>query len=312
MTFELTVLGSSSATPAFQRNPASQVLNIHDKLFLIDCGEATQIQLVRYKVKYQRINHIFISHLHGDHYLGLMGLLSTLHLQGRTSPMTIYCHAPLAEIIRLELEVSGTALRFPIEFKFLPDEETCIYDDGNIMVETIRLNHRIPCMGFLFREKKTYFKVRKEMIEAHSIPVEAIAGIKEGNDFTDAVGNVIPNREITYPPRNPRSFAYCSDTLFDAHVEKKVNGVTMLYHEATFLHDLLDRAVETFHTTALQAGKLAKNAGVEKLLIGHFSARYRELELFLKEARTEFPNTYLAVEGEKIRVDSLNDPFPSP
>ena len=304
MPFELTILGSSSATPAYDRNPASQFLNIGNTYFLIDCGEATQIQLTKFKIRFHKINHIFISHLHGDHYLGLPGLLSTMHLQGRTEPLNLYSQPELHEMLQLQLQISETTLRFPILFHpLLEGEEKIIYEDPNLIVKTICLSHRIPCSGFLFMEKVSPRKLRKEKIIEYNIPVEFLAEIKNGKNFTAVSGKTIDNKELTTDARQPRSYAYCSDTIYDETLPAKIKNISLLYHEATFLHDLADRAKETYHTTSLQAGMIAAQASVKKLVIGHFSARYKNLEPLLQEARSAFANTFIAVEGEKFCVE---------
>jgi ribonuclease Z len=304
MTFEVTILGSSSATPIYQRHPTAQVLRINEHFFLVDCGEGTLIQMNRYRVKYHRINHIFISHLHGDHYLGLMGLISTLHLQGRTQPLHIYAPAELREIVDIQLRHSQTDLRYPLHFHDTnPGEPEVIYEDEDLVVRTIILSHRIPCTGFLFAEKPRQRKLDKEALRRHAIPVEAYADLKNGKDYTAAGGRVIANAELTHDPRQPRSYAFCSDTIYDERILPHIRGVDMLYHESTFLSDMEDRARETYHTTAAQAGRIAKLAEVRELLIGHFSARYRNLNELLEEAKTEFANTRLALEGDRFAIE---------
>lgn len=304
MKFQLTILGSSSATPVRNRFPSSQLLNINEKLFLIDCGEATQIQLLRYGLKASRIDHIFISHMHGDHYFGLPGLLSTLHLNGRTRPLHLYGPPELMEIVRLTLDYSETQLRYPLEFYHVDAREPMqVLETTEITVETIIMNHRIPCTGFLFREKPRLPNIRREKIAELQIPPPAIAAIKHGEDFTLPDGRVISNEELTIPPRPSRAYAYCSDTLVKPDIIPQITGVDLLYHEATFTSDMLERAGETFHSTAAQAAGIALEAGVKKLIIGHFSARYRELSSLLEEARAVFPATDLAKEGEVFQVD---------
>ncbi len=301
--FELTILGSSSATPAYNRNPSSQVLNFNEHYYLIDCGEATQNQLNRYKIKTVRIDYIFISHLHGDHYLGLVGLLSSMHLKGRIEPITIFGPPPLLEIIEIQLKYSETQLRYP--FIFVPinaEKEEIILVNDDVSVQTIIMNHRIACTGFLFTEIKKKRKLRPEKILEYNIPVVEMNGIKGGKDFTMENGTIILNEEITIDSPVPRSYAYFSDTIFTPENAIKIKGVDILYHEATFMHDLLDRAKETFHTTALQAGQFAELAGVKMLLVGHFSARYKELEPLLQECRSAFENSFLASEGTKFSV----------
>jgi ribonuclease Z len=301
--FEVTILGSSSATPAYNRNPSSQLVNINERYYLVDCGEATQNQLNKYKVRSSRIDHIFITHLHGDHYLGLVGLLSTMHLNGRKNQINLFGPPELKEIIDLQLKVSQTELRYPIHFTAThTNHSEQIFSNNDVSVETIILNHRIPTTGFLFKEKPRKRKVNMEKINEHHIPVEFIALLKYGIDYTDKFGNKIPNSELTFDPPAPRSYAYCSDTLYSESFLDQITGIDMLYHEATFMHDLLPRAVETLHTTALQAGQLALKAKVKKLLIGHFSARYKELDELLAECKSCFADSFLAVEGEKFEV----------
>jgi ribonuclease Z len=301
--FEIIVLGSSSATPAYNRNPSAQLLNINDKFYLIDCGEATQNQLNKFKLKSSRIDYIFISHLHGDHYLGLVGLLSTMHLNGRVKEIHVFGPPQLKEIVDLQLMVSETKLRYEVIFHFTHTEYTeQIFENNDVTVETIVLNHRIPTTGFLIKEKPRKRKINTVKLEEYDVPLEYIPLLKNGIDYSDKHGKTISNAELTFDPSPPRSFAYCSDTLYNEDFIEQIEGVNFLYHEATFLHELLDRAIETFHTTALQAGIIAKKANVKQLMIGHFSARYRELDALLIEAKTEFENTVLAIEGEKYLI----------
>ena len=303
MKFEVTILGSSSATPIFNRNPTSQALNINERLYLIDCGEGTQQQMLRFDIKASRIDHIFISHLHGDHYLGLVGLLSSLHLNGRIKPLKIYCPPKLKEIVDLQLKYSETTLQYPVEFIFTnPEKAEVLLDNQDIIVETIPLNHRISCTGFLFKEKKRLRKLIKDKLEQLAIPVEYYSALKKGADYTMPNGEVLKNDTLTTDSSEPKAYAYCSDTLYDEMYFKQINGVTLLYHEATFLNNMLDRAIETHHTTALQAGQVALITNAKKLLIGHFSARYKTLTELLDEARSVFPETELAIEGRTFII----------
>lgn len=295
--FELTILGCSSATPTSTRNPTAQLLNIAERFFLIDCGEATQIQLRKFKLKFQRINHIFISHLHGDHYLGLVGLLSSMHLMGRTIEMHIYCPAELQEIIDIQFKHSQTFLNYKIIYhphQYVND--ALIFEDDRVEVRTIVLNHRIPCCGFVFTEKQTTPSITKETIEQYDLSIEDIIAIKGGANF-NYKGKEIENN-LLVKKYKPRKYAYASDTSYDERIIPYIKGADLLYHEATFLNDLLPRAKETFHTTALQAGLIAQKAQVNKLMLGHFSARYKDLQPILEEARQNFQNTVLASEGE--------------
>ncbi|MGQ0829522.1 MAG: ribonuclease Z [Bacteroidota bacterium] len=301
--FELTILGCSSATPTSTRNPTAQLLNIAERFFLIDCGEATQIQLRKYKLKFQRINHIFISHLHGDHYLGLIGLLSSMHLLGRTVEIHIYCPAELKEIIDIQYKYSQTRLNFSIIYhphNYINDD--LIFEDEKLEVRTIVLNHRIPCCGFIFTEKPLMANISKDTIQQYKIPVEQILAVKQGADFITPTGEIIPNIKLVSHRKKSRSYAYCSDTCYDESIIEFIKGVDLLYHEATFMNDKLERAKETYHSTALQAATIAKKAEAGKLMIGHYSARYKDLQPLLDEAKSVFSNTILAIEGESMIV----------
>lgn len=303
MRFDVTILGSSSATPIFNRNPSAQVLNVNERLFLIDCGEGTQQQLLKNGIKAQRINHIFISHLHGDHYLGLVGLLSSLHLYGRIRAMEIFGPPELKEILDIQFKYSQTVLRYSIEFHATQsDRPALIYENPDIRVESFPLEHRIPCTGFRFSAKSRLPKIIKEKVEELKIPVDVISLIKKGADYTDESGAVYKASDLTLAPDAPKSYAYCSDTVCNWKYIDQIQGVNTLYHEATFMNDMADRAAETFHTTALQAAEVANRAGVQQLLLGHFSARYRELEPLQDEARTVFPNSRLALEGQTFII----------
>jgi ribonuclease Z len=303
MKFELTILGCGSATPTLRRNPTSQVLNVQDRFFMIDCGEGTQLQLRRHRIKFQRIDRIFISHMHGDHYLGLVGFISTMHLLGRTRPLDLYGPPSLQEIIRLQLEASQTHLKFPLQFHPISYEKSeLIVDEEFLTVETIILKHRIDCAGFLFREKKKPHNMKREMITELNIPKDKIAEIKEGADFVMENGDVVANAKITKPRPHSGSYAYCSDTAFHEPIIEQIKDVDLLYHEATFLQIMADRAKATFHSTAEQAATVALRAGVKQLIIGHYSARYKEVEPFRIEAAEIFPNTLLAEEGKSYRV----------
>jgi ribonuclease Z len=303
MPFELTILGSSSATPTYNRHPTAQVLNIRERFFLIDCGEGTQSQLVRYKIKYNRISHVFISHLHGDHYLGLMGLLSTMHLQGRNNELHLYGQQELMDIIELQLRLSQTVLRYNLIFHPVKSYSgTILLEDEDLTVTSISLNHRIPCTGFLFREKPKPRKLLINKMKQYNIPFKYYAGIKNGENYEDDFGKIIPNNELTMSAGRPRSYAFCSDTIYQEHLADEVKEVDLLYHESTFLHDLVDRAKATFHSTSIEAAMIASKANVDRLLIGHFSARYKDLTPLLDEARSVFRKTELALEGRKFVV----------
>lgn len=301
--FEVTVLGSSSATPTFTRNPSAQVIQILGRFFLVDCGEGTQIQMRKHRVKFQKINQIFISHLHGDHYLGLMGFLQTLHLLGRTTPLDLFAPAPLKEIIDVQLKHSDTTLRFQLNFFEIETSiHQKIWEDNCVEVYSIPLKHRIPCSGFLFKEKEKLFSIRKEMLAEYRIPVASLQSIKEGKDFVTETGETIANRKLVHPKAPLKSYAYCSDTIYDESIVPYIKNCNLLYHESTFLNEHKSRAKETFHTTAEQAGNIAKLAQVKKLILGHFSARYNDLTPFVLEASVNFTNTEIVIEGNTYVV----------
>lgn len=305
MTFDLTILGSNSATPAYGRNQTSQILSIENKLYLIDCGEGTQLQLIRYGIKASRIKHIFISHLHGDHYLGLVGLLSSMHLGGRKDELSIYGPPALQEIIDIHLLYSDTRLRYPVHFiPTVDDQERVILQNEHITVRSFPLNHRIPCTGFRFDEPPPLAKINRDVCDELNIPSHLFSEIKKGGDYIDENGTIHQHTDLTLPPKAPRSYAYCSDTLNSGVYFSSIENVSLLYHEATFLHGMLVRAQETYHTTALEAGQIALKVGAKKLLIGHFSARYRELSPLLEECRSIFPNSHLATEGRMYHIEN--------
>ncbi len=303
MTFSVSILGSSSATPTSSRNPSGLLVNIDYKYFLVDCGEGTQMQLRRYHHKLQKIKHIFISHLHGDHFFGLIGLISTLHLLGRKDELHVYANEQLQEIIHLQLKVSGTELSFPFFFHPTDWHNTqIIYEDDDRYVKSFPLNHRIPTTGFLFYEKEKPRKLLKEFLFAQDVPVAEIPKIKGGADFINSEGGIFKNDEITTPPPEARSFAYCSDTAYFEAIIPEIRNVNLLYHEATFTNDLKQVAIEKLHSTAGQAATIAKKAAAGELVISHFSARYKVLEELLEEARSIFPNTHLAKDGKIFEV----------
>lgn len=303
MKFEVTILGSSSATPIFNRNPTAQILNINEKLYLVDCAEGTQQQMLRFDVKSSRIDYIFISHLHGDHYLGLVGLLSSLHLNGRKKALKLFCPAALKDIVDLQLKVSETTLHYPLEYVFTSHEQSAvILDNQDIIVETIPLDHRIPTTGFLFKQKKRLRKLIKEKLEQLDVPVQYYTALKKGRDYEAPDGSIYKNDTLTTDSDMPKSYAYCSDTLYTEKYLEQIDSATLLYHEATFLNDMVDRANQTHHTTALQAGEVAARTNAGKLIIGHFSARYKTLDELLTEARSIFPNTELALEGRTFVI----------
>jgi ribonuclease Z len=299
MPFKLTILGCSSATPTLYRHSSAQILNVNERLFLIDCGEGAQIQMRKFHIKFQRIDHIFISHLHGDHYLGLMGLLFTFHLLGRTKEVHVYADADLQRIIDLQIEISKTNLLYPLVFHSINSTESnVIYYDDLISVTAFPLDHRIPTVGFLFKEKEKERKIKKEVIANLNIPLEEFERIKRGADYVDIkTGKIYKNNYLTTPGDKPVSYAYCSDTGYTESYLQTIKEVDLLYHEATFMQDRLKNAREKFHCTAIDAATIAAKANAEKLMLGHYSARYDDLDPLLTEAKTVFNNTVLAEEG---------------
>ncbi|MCY4778287.1 ribonuclease Z [Sphingobacterium sp. UT-1RO-CII-1] len=303
MKFEVLILGNSSATPMYGRHPTAQVVNFNEQLFLIDCGEGTQMQLFRYGVKSSRINHIFISHLHGDHYLGLVGLISSQHLVGRKSDLHLYGPEPLQEILEIQFKYSDTRLRFNLVFHVTnPKEEQIILDTPALKVISFPLLHRIACTGFRFQEGARSATLRKERIEGANIPMPYWKLLKKGIDYTAPDGTVFKAIDYTYPAPKPRSYVYCSDTLKDESYFKAIAGADLLYHESTFLQEMEERAKETYHTTAKGAAEVAVEVGAKQLLLGHYSARYKDLTPLLEEAQAVFPNTMLSEEGKWFLV----------
>jgi len=303
VSFELTILGSSSAVPTSRRNHTSQYLVCNDRHILIDCGEGTQLQIRRFGIKFQRINHILISHLHGDHFFGLVGLLSTMHLMGRDKGVTIYGPEELEKIILMQLEIGGAFLNFKLNFVKLNGKETKkIFEDKMIEIHVFPLKHRIPTNGFLIKEKTKERKILPDEVKKAGIKLEYLSKLKNGEDVVDEKGNVFLYEDFTLPPPPSFSYAYCSDTLYNEDFLPSIENATVLYHEATFIDKDLDRAKATYHTTASQAAQLAVKAKVHKLLLGHLSARYESPEVHLTESKTIFHNTEVVEDGMKIRI----------
>ena len=301
--FEVHILGCGSALPTTRHFSSSQVVNIREKLFMVDCGEGAQLQLRRSKLKFSRLNHIFISHLHGDHCFGLMGLISTFGLLGRTATLHIYAHAELEKLLAPQLEFFCKGMTYEVEFHAIdPTQAAVIYDDRSVSVSTIPLRHRIPTCGFLFQEKPTPNHIIRDMVDFYQVPVYELNRIKNGEDYVTPDGTVVPNHRLTTPSEPPRSYAYCSDTMCLKSILPQIKGVDLLFHEATFAQCDAARAKETFHTTAIQAAELAREAEVKQLVIGHFSARYEDENILLKEAKSVFDNTLLAKENLKITL----------
>lgn len=302
--FQVTVLGSSAAMPAFGRHLSSQVVEFPHIKFMIDCGEGTQFQAQKHRIKLNKINHIFISHLHGDHYLGLVGLLSSMHLQHRKQAVYLYGHRNLMDIIRIQLKASFTVLRYPLHFVEITGEAgQVLYEDEQIEVSTIPLNHRILCTGFLFREKPKRRKFVKSKMP-RNITVEEIIKLKDGKDILDEEGNIKYSSEELTLKTERYSYAYCSDTKYEEKLIPYLKNIDLLYHESTFLESESEKAKETFHSTAKQAASIAQQANVKNLLLGHFSPRYKDLHVFLEEAQTVFKQTFVAEEGQALVIDN--------
>ena len=296
--FELHILGCGSALPTTRHFATSQVVNLRDKLFMIDCGEGAQMQLRKSRLKFSRLNHIFISHLHGDHCFGLMGLISTFGLLGRTAELHIHSPKGLEELLTPMLNFFCHTLAYKVIFhEFDTRQTSVVYEDRSMTVTTIPLQHRIPCCGFLFAEKARPNHIIRDMVDFYKVPVYELNRIKNGSDYVTHEGEVIANTRLTRPSDPPRKYAYCSDTIFRPEIVKQLSGVDLLFHEATFAESELARAKETYHTTAAQAARIALEAGVRQLVIGHFSARYEDESILLKEASAVFPNTILAKEN---------------
>ncbi len=301
---KLHILGCHSATPRSTVFPSSQLLEINNELLLIDAGEGMQIQLRKYKHKFNKIQHIFISHLHGDHFFGLVGFLSSLRLIGRDKPIHIYAPTGLKAIIELQFKLTQTDINYPLFFHELTSPESeLILDTDRFSVKTIPLEHRIYANGFLIQEKPALRKLNIEAVKQYpEIETWAYHNLKRGKDFISEDGSVIPNEKLTLPPPPPKSYAYCSDTIYKPDIIPLINGIDLLYHEATFLEKHKDLAAKTKHSTAKQAAKIAKDSGVKSLVLGHFSSRYPDESLFKKEAAELFKNVDIAQEGKTFEV----------
>lgn len=294
--FAVTILGNNSAVPAFDRHPTSQVVTLDGANYLVDCGEGTQIQLINYKIRRSKISHIFISHLHGDHYFGLIGLINTLSLLSHQQEMHLFGPAPLKEIIELQLKVADTQLCFPLHIHHITEAATLV-DNDKLTVKCFRTNHRIECYGFSFTQKKQPRKLNPEKAKEFEIPSSFYERLTQGEDYTRKDGTVVKNELVTDPGTAGKRYAFCADTKYDESLVPHIEGFDLIYHETTYLDNLRERAEARFHSTSKQAAMIAKKAGVKKLLIGHFSSKYDTLEEFEKEAREVFPDTELALEG---------------
>lgn len=300
---KLTILGCYAATPRTFTNPTSQVLEIKNHMFLIDCAEGTQVQLRRNKIKFSKINHIFISHLHGDHFYGLIGLVSSFMLLNRTNDLHIYGPKGIKEVITLQLRLSNSWTSYGLCFHELESNESVVvYEDDKVIVSTIPLKHRIYTNGYLFREKIGEKRINAEAMKAHQIEVCYFQNVKNGKDVTLDDGTIIPNAILTFEPVPPKSYAFCSDTVYNEQIVAKIKNVDLLYHEATFLESESALAERTMHSTAKQAAAIALQGDVKQLLLGHYSTRYDNITLFKEEAEAVFPNVLLADDGLSFEI----------
>jgi len=308
MPFQLTVLGSSSALPTSNRYPTAQVINVLGRFFLIDCGEGTQTQMRKYKIGFSKINYILITHLHGDHIFGLIGLISTMTLLGRINDLHIFSHSELQKYLSAQIQflysegITFKIIYHPLNFK----KEQKIYDDPKVTIYSFPLDHRIPTCGFRFDEKSPLANLIPAKIEEYQIPIKDRQRIKEGEDFITTDGRIIPNAELTNKRYQARSFVFCSDTRYNESYIESVRNADLLYHEATFASDNQDLAKETYHSTGKDAANIASKGQIGKLIIGHFSARYKSHQIILDEAKSIFPNTDAIAEGDVINIASAN------
>lgn len=301
--FEVTILGCGSAKPSTRHFPSAQIVNVRDKLFLVDCGEGTQIQMCRNRIRFARMDNVFISHLHGDHCLGLIGLISTLDLLGRTADLNVYAPAQFEKILFDEINFFSRGMGYKVVFHAVDTKKhEILYDDRSLSVYSIPLNHRLPCSGYLFVEKPTLPHIRRDMIDYYNIPFYAIRSIKEGADWITTDGTTVPFERLTFPADKARKYAYCSDTAYLPELKDYINGVDVLYHEATFADDFANLAAERLHSTARQAATVARDSEAGKLVIGHFSSRYDDENILLEQAKEVFPNTVIAKENLVIKV----------
>lgn len=297
----VTILGNNSAVPAFNRHPTSQVVTHDGNNYLVDCGEGTQIQMIKYKIRRGKISHIFISHLHGDHYFGLVGLLNTFGLLTHRQELHVYGPAPLQQIIEMQLNVADTRLPYPLHFHTLTGPEVLV-DNDKIRISSFPTNHRIECYGFLFEEKEGKRKLLIDKVRKHNIPISFYSSLQEGRDYITPRGQVIKNDSVTTPADRGKKYAFCADTKYDESIIQYIYDADMIYHETTYLDNMREKAHERFHCTTKQAAEIARKAMVKKLIIGHFSSKYNSLEQFQEEAREIFSNTELAIEGNTYEV----------
>lgn len=301
--FKVRILGCGSALPTLKHSASAQIVEMRGKCFMMDCGEGAQMQFRRTHVHFAKVNAIFISHLHGDHCFGLLGLLSTFGMLGRTAKLKVFAPKDYESLFKQQVDFFMQGMEYEIEFVPVDTEKAqVVYEDHSVTVETVPLQHRVPCCGYIFREKPTLPHIRRDMIDYYGIPISQINNIKNGADWTSPDGEVIPNARLVKPAEPVRSYAYMSDTRYIKDLYNKVKGVTVLYHESTYASENEDRAKLYYHSTARQAAMVARDAGVGKLLLGHYSARYNSEKVLLEEAKEIFPNVMLTKEGMEVDV----------
>lgn len=302
--FRIHILGCGSALPTAKHFSSMQVVECRGKFFMIDCGEGAQVQIRRSSLSFEKIGHIFISHIHGDHCFGLIGIISTFGLLGRVATLHVHAPAELEPMLKAQLNLFfNYDIGYSVEFHAIDTKkQQVVYEDHSLTIETIPLDHRMPCAGYLFREKPTLPHIRRDMIDMYGIPTSQINNIKAGQGYTLPDGTVIPHEKLVTPPDKPRSYAYCSDTRYMPKLHQMVKGVDTLYHESTYANDKKDSAEKYYHSTAEQAAMVARDAHVGKLLLGHYSARYANETILLNEAKNVFPNTFLTNEMDVIDV----------
>ncbi len=302
--FKVHILGCGSALPTLKHSASAQIIEMRGKCFMMDCGEGAQMQFRRSRIHFAKINAIFISHLHGDHCFGLLGLLSTFGMLGRTSRLRVFAPKEYEDLFKQQMDFFMQGMEYEIEFGPVDTTKAqMIYEDHAVTVETVPLQHRVPCCGYIFREKPTLPHIRRDMIDYYGIPISQINNIKNGAGWTNEDGEMIPNERLVEPAEPPRSYAYMSDTRYVPELAEKVKGVTVLYHESTYTTEHEDRAKLYYHSTARQAAMVARDAGVGKLLLGHYSARYNDETQLLKEAKDIFPSSFLSKEGLTFSIE---------
>lgn len=301
--FRVHILGCGSALPTLRHNPSAQVVELREKLMMVDCGEGTQLQLRKLRVRFTKVSHVFISHLHGDHCFGLIGMISTFGLLGRTAKLHVYANERLENMLDYQMQMFCHDLGYEVVFHPIDaTQQAVIYEDRSMTVETIPLCHRMPTCGFLFREKPLLPHIRREMIDFYKIPTSQIMNIKNGADWTTDEGELVPNNRLVEPAEAPRSYAYCSDTRYMPELHQMIKGVSTLYHESTYGEDNILMAQKYYHSTARQAATVARDAGVGQLILGHYSSRYEDENILLNEAREVFANSHLAAEMDCFNV----------